>query len=123
MKNLIICAALVLLSCDQNEFRRNTSKEMMSQTIYVRDTRTNLCFATWLAGSSAGSLTNVPCSPEVVAKLINPAKKQQLIGDAKARCESIGMYYGCFRSESGDGPCFCVDDSNKEGIDDANQDD
>lgn len=41
---------------------------------YVQDTRTGLCFATGRLGYGEGVLTNVPCSPEVLALVRRPGE-------------------------------------------------
>jgi len=63
---------LFLWGCDARSVSVDTDP---SKTTYSRDSRTNLCFAT-MGRAEAGSLsdiaksfsvTNVPCSPEVLA--------------------------------------------------------
>lgn len=56
---LIIC----LLACACNTV--SNSNSIMSDLIYVKDTRTNLCFATAYAYSNNAVMSNIPCTPEV----------------------------------------------------------
>lgn len=55
----IILLSLVLFGCAYTPGELyNRANELQ----YMKDSRTNLCFA---IGSTNGSITNVPCSPEV----------------------------------------------------------
>lgn len=43
---------------------------------YSKDYRTGLCFASMYLGSTSGTLSNVPCTPEV-EKLIPPGVRKE----------------------------------------------
>jgi hypothetical protein len=62
VKTVLLVCLLGLLACE-------TTADKVSEITYIRDPRTNLCFATWNWGAQIGSFTAVPCSPEV-SKLI-----------------------------------------------------
>lgn len=67
-----LTAMLLLASCDARSVSVETDPE---KTTYSRDVRTNLCFAsvgrtgatTLTDIADSFSVTNVPCSPEVLA--------------------------------------------------------
>lgn len=60
MKRLLFVLLLGLVSCD--EF---TNESRVKDFEYFKDTRTNLCFASYNLGMSYGVMTNVPCTEEV----------------------------------------------------------
>ncbi len=71
-------SGLFLFACEKHE--QSPLEKKMEQTrihteeiSYFRDVRTGLCFAyVWTGLSSGGgTITNVPCSPEVI-KLLRP---------------------------------------------------
>lgn len=83
IKKLIVLAMLCTITCackedapEQviNEYRREESRraiDLMSYIVYVKDSKTGLCFATFGTGSYAALMTNVPCTPEVEKVLVN----------------------------------------------------
>jgi hypothetical protein len=75
MKKIIPIAGLALLlaACDNAQVVTNLDTRKLT---YTQDTRTGLCFATVGRGESAVgfraaslSFTNVPCTPEVLARI------------------------------------------------------
>jgi hypothetical protein len=60
MKKFLFLCPLVLLACDP------FTKSTVDTLSYYKDERTNLCFAMFGVGSDS-LLTNVPCTPEVLA--------------------------------------------------------
>lgn len=61
----------MLFACEEDNtiIRQNNirySINEISAIIYLKDNRTNLCYAEYYLGSEYGVLTNVPCSPEVL---------------------------------------------------------
>lgn len=67
----IIGAFMHFTGCDapvpksEEELARERQNRALSHLTYVKDTRTNLCFAGVIFGEYSDTLTNVPCSPEV----------------------------------------------------------
>lgn len=68
MKTLLVVLALGLMACESQQERLNTIQ-------YMKDDRTHLCYATYWLGQTYGSLTNVPCSPEVEQAIRDDAPK------------------------------------------------
>lgn len=69
MKNLlIIFAVLGLAACDSTPHTALEKEQVWVN--YYQDGRTGLCFAGRIGAQNA-TLTNVPCSPEVL-KLVQP---------------------------------------------------
>lgn len=71
MKTLIVIALLSTIGCNA-ETRKSlapTTEEKAGMVKYVKDPRTNLCFAvSWVSEYPIGQAdiySNVPCSPEV----------------------------------------------------------
>jgi uncharacterized lipoprotein YajG len=67
MKKMIFILVLLLAGCEvpQNIQHQNRNIDSFSQIFYLRDTRTDLCFATNGEGSSR-TLTEVPCNEKVM---------------------------------------------------------
>jgi hypothetical protein len=61
MNKLFLLPLLLLSACDS--FNSST----VNTISYFKDDRTQLCFAASGLGTSLGVLTNVPCTPEVLA--------------------------------------------------------
>ena len=71
MLKYVLASVFLLAGCE--EFDRGAydeqerrAKSYSSGLIYIKDARTNLCFATYSLGYDNGSFANVPCSPEVL---------------------------------------------------------
>lgn len=63
MKKLLLIGVLFgLCSC-------YTTQEHTHFFLYLKDSRTNLCFASYDLGHETGVLTNVPCTPDVEAAI------------------------------------------------------
>lgn len=64
-----ICLIMHFAGCDQKQVQqdeRNDEITALSKSlIYFKDANTHLCFAGMYVGYQAGTLTNVPCTPEV----------------------------------------------------------
>lgn len=59
MKKILLGSLLFcLFGCD-------TQQERVQGLLYIKDSRTHLCFATYSLGQNTGFATNVPCSEEV----------------------------------------------------------
>jgi hypothetical protein len=58
MKTFLPILLFCLLGCE-------TQQERVRGFVYIKDSRTNLCFATYELGGNQGLMTNVPCSGEV----------------------------------------------------------
>ena len=70
MKKLLLIGCFVFLGCETPEesSRRqvNSNLDTLSgQLEYYKDTRVNLCYSGMYIGYQYGTLTNVPCTPEV----------------------------------------------------------
>lgn len=57
----IVIGATFLTGCGEPV----STKEKMDKIVYSKDRNTNLCFASYAFGSRNGTLTYVPCTPEV----------------------------------------------------------
>ncbi len=70
MKKGILILALILLAACQHETKVSVSRDTTNSIVYMKDSRTGLCFATMGSMSYGGyvsiSIANVPCSPEVM---------------------------------------------------------
>ena len=70
MKYLLLISLMLFGCADSNETINqniiNNYKNQMSYIIYLKDNRTNLCYAGNYLGTQYGVLTNVPCTPEVL---------------------------------------------------------
>ncbi len=68
MKRLILICLLVC-GCNEADIKKanmeNSTSTMSAELHYYKDSNTNLCFAGMYVGYNAGTLTNVPCTPEV----------------------------------------------------------
>lgn len=71
MLKYVLASVFLLAGCEEMDRGGYTEQERQVSSysaglIYMKDARTNLCFATCSNGYNIGSLTNVPCSPEVL---------------------------------------------------------
>lgn len=57
MKKILLVCILGLIGCQSHQ-------DVVNDFVYLKDSRTNLCFAAWGAGNRY-SMTYVPCTPEV----------------------------------------------------------
>jgi hypothetical protein len=71
MKNLFFALMVMILGCDFAAMRQENAIAISSELIYLKDYRTNLCYASWGAMNESGVLTNVPCTPEVERLLVD----------------------------------------------------
>jgi hypothetical protein len=65
--------AIILLSggCEELDHEgQQIAKDHIQSVQYFYDPRTNLCFAGLGVSLDSGSITNVPCSPEVIKLLV-----------------------------------------------------
>ena len=63
MKKLtILFMCCLMFACSNNV---EDEKRYMQAIHYYKDVATNLCFASLWIGFPAGTITNVPCTPEV----------------------------------------------------------
>jgi hypothetical protein len=62
MKKILLIAFLLLIGCKSSKVILQYD---VNRFVYVRDDRTNLCFATYYLGDDYGAFTNVPCTEEV----------------------------------------------------------
>ena len=69
MHKYMILLALCTVACGyrgNREGRRASDKNALTTYgLYIKDSRTNLCFLTYFFGNQDGNITNVPCTPEV----------------------------------------------------------
>ena len=71
MKKILILLVFIFVGCNEASAREffPTKSQEANQITYVKDSRTNLCFAynsvTNSNGFTDSVLTNVPCTPEV----------------------------------------------------------
>lgn len=68
MKKFLLVIVLCLLGCD-------TQQQRVQGFVYIKDSRTQLCFATFNLGYNTGIATNVPCTVEVESA-VEQDKKQ-----------------------------------------------
>ena len=69
MKKLILIIPIFLFSCEQPKFIEGNSNQILVSGIkYIKEKRTNLCFAESGAGNTY-SFTCVPCSEEVLKQI------------------------------------------------------
>jgi len=61
MKKLLLILFLGVIAC-----KDSSTTAMVNEIKYIRDPRTNLCYACFDLGYDDGSITNVPCTPEVM---------------------------------------------------------
>ena len=61
-KIIILFMCCLMLACHNNV---EDEKLYMQSIHYHKDVATNLCFASLWIGFQAGTITNVPCTPEV----------------------------------------------------------
>ncbi len=73
-KFLFLAAALPLMGCGSEtlrEVKADTARDLGKEIVYTKDERTGLCFALsssiTYGGSYPISISNVPCSEEVLA--------------------------------------------------------
>ncbi len=76
MKKIVLLSAVLMLSACGPQVApvdEGTARAIQQSITYIKDLRTNLCFATIRSGDigrlndANASLTNVPCSTEVLA--------------------------------------------------------
>lgn len=67
MKKLLFTAVLLSGCLTNDEIRQANVKGAINTIAYIKDSRTNLCFATWNPGWMGQSYVSVPCTPEVEA--------------------------------------------------------
>lgn len=67
MKMLLCVLAILISSCSQVRAQEETSPKPEDKIVYIKDHRTNLCFATTWGGTWHGgpAMATVPCSSEV----------------------------------------------------------
>jgi hypothetical protein len=58
----IVLLAFSLMACERAD-------SAVHQLEYTYDANTNLCFAFYALGSDTGSMTYVPCTPEVLKEI------------------------------------------------------
>jgi hypothetical protein len=83
MRKLLFIFSLLILSCDSDEQIKERLKEEraaevshLSELRYFKDTRMNLCYAGTYIGHTYGTMTNVPCTPEVETTATTFASKK-----------------------------------------------
>ena len=68
MKYALVLLCLVFMSCQSDNYKRavidtrnKRAFSLVESLIYVKDTKTSLCFAVWGLDTTVYSLTTVPC--------------------------------------------------------------
>jgi len=56
---------------------RTATYDSMNDIVYVKDGRTNVCFAAYRLGYTTGSITAVQCTPEVEQEIAREQSQQK----------------------------------------------
>ena len=70
MKKLLLALSILMLSCVDNQM-------VVYDFVYVKDKRTNVCYAMWQMGSNRSTMTYVPCTEEVEKQITLDAQNSR----------------------------------------------
>lgn len=64
-KMILVLFLLGMTACTRQEIAESDAQRLSKRMVYLKDARTNTCFAAWRLGSTHGSFTSVACNPEI----------------------------------------------------------